>query len=104
MWHHATIRGILCNLTYTGVLRSGKIRSPVLPHLQIIESELFEAAQRIRTNRANETERSARLCTVPRNIAGQSLLSGNVYCGHCGARLNLTTSGKAYPCKKIPTG
>ena len=42
MWHHATIRGILCNLTYTGVLRSGESRSPVLPHLQIIEPELFE--------------------------------------------------------------
>ncbi len=97
MWHHATIRGILCNLTYTGVLRSGESRSPVLPHLQIIPPELFEAAQRIRTNRANDTER-----TVPRNIAGQSLLSGNVYCGHCGARLNLTTSGKAYPCKDDP--
>ena len=97
MWHHATIRGILCNLTYTGVLRSGESRSPVLPYLQIIEPELFEEAQRIRTNRANETER-----TVPRNIAGQSLLSGNVYCGHCGARLNLTTSGKAYPCKDDP--
>ena len=24
MWHHATIRGIICNLTYTGVLRSGE--------------------------------------------------------------------------------
>ena len=53
--------GILCNLTYTGVLRSGESRSPVLSHL-----------------------------------------SGNVYCGHCGARLNLTTSGKAYPCKDDP--
>ena len=97
MWHHATIRGILCNLTYTGVLRSGESRSPVLPHLQIISPELFEAAQRIRTNQANETER-----TVPRNIAGQSLLSENVYCGHCEARLNPTISGKAYPCKEDP--
>lgn len=69
----------------------------MLPHLQIIPPELFEAAQHIRTNRANETER-----TVPRNIAGQSPLSGNVYCGHCGARLTLTTSGKAYPCKEDP--
>ena len=24
MWHHATIRGIVCNLTYTGVLRCGE--------------------------------------------------------------------------------
>ena len=88
-----------CNLTYTGVLRSGESRSPELPHLQIIPPELFEAAQRIRTNRANAAEKER---TVPRNIGGQSLLSGNVFCGHCGARLTLTTSGKAYPCKDDP--
>ena len=99
MWHHATIRGIICNLTYTDVLRSGESRSKVLPHLQIIEPELFEAAQRIRTNRANAAEKER---TVPRNIGGQSLLSGNVFCGHVGARLTLTTSGKAYPCKDDP--
>ena len=98
-WHHATIRGIICNLTYTGVLRSGESRSQVLPHLQIISPELFEAAQHIRTNRANASEQER---TVPRNIGGQSLLSGNVFCGHCGSRLNLTTSGKAYPCKENP--
>lgn len=99
MWHHATIRGIICNLTYTGILRSGKSRSPVLPHLQLISPELFEAAQHIRTNRANSAEA---VRTVPRNIAGNSLLSGNVFCGHCGARLNLTTNGKPYPCKDDP--
>ncbi|WP_279067926.1 recombinase family protein [Intestinimonas butyriciproducens] len=98
-WHHSTIRGIICNLTYTGVLRSGESRSKVLLHLQIIAPELFEAAQRIRTNRANAAEAER---TVPRNIAGNSLLSGNVFCGHCGSRLNLTTNGKAYPCKEDP--
>ena len=97
MWHHASIRGIVCNLTYTGVLRCGESRSQELPYLQIIDPELFEAAQRIRTNRANEAER-----TVPRNIGGKSLLSGNVFCGHCGARLSLTTNGKSYPCKEDP--
>ena len=25
-----------------------------------------------------------------------------MYCGHCGARLSLTTNGKAYPCKEDP--
>ena len=98
-WHHATIRGIICNLTYTGVLRSGESRSKVLPHLQIISPEMFEAAQHIRTDRANSAEAER---TVPRNIAGNSLLSGNVFCGHCGSRLNLTTNGKAYPCKEDP--
>lgn len=36
------------------------------------------------------------------NTRGNSLLAGNVFCGHCGARLSLTTNGKAYPCKDDP--
>lgn len=98
-WHHATIRGIVCNLTYTGVLRCGESRSEVLPQLQIIEPELYEAAQHIRVSRSKDYEATR---TVPRNIAGNSLLSGNVFCGHCGARLTLTTNGKRYPCKDDP--
>lgn len=31
---------------------------------------------------------------APLNTTGQSLLSGNVFCGHCGGRLVITTSGK----------
>jgi hypothetical protein len=30
------------------------------------------------------------------NTKGKSLLSGNIFCGHCGARLTLTTNGKKY--------
>lgn len=90
---------IICNLTYTGILRSGESRSQVLPHLQLISQEMFDAAQRIRTSRANAAEQDR---TAPRNIGGQSLLSGNVFCGHCGARLALTTNGKAYPCAEDP--
>ena len=92
-----TYKSIICNLTYTGVLRSGESRSQTLPHLQIIEQELFEAAQHIRTSRANSAEQERR---VPLNTRGQSLLAGNVFCGHCGSRLALTTNGKAYPCKE----
>ena len=99
MWHHATVRGILCNLTYTGVLRCGESRSEHLPHLQIIEPELFEIAQRIRENRMRAMEQEHR---VPMNTLGQNLLAGNVFCGHCGSRLSLTTNGKAYPCKDAP--
>lgn len=99
-WHHASIRGIICNLTYTGVLRSGDSRSQVLPHLQIIPPELFEAAQSIRTTRANSAEQERR---IPLNTRGSSLLAGNVFCGHCGSRLSLTTNGKAYPCKDDPS-
>lgn len=91
MWHPASIRGILCNLTYTGVLRCGESRSPLLPELQIISEAQFEEAQRIREARSRSADESR---TVPINTKGQSLLSGNVFCGHCGSRLNLTTNGK----------
>ena len=90
----------VCNPTYTGVLRSGDSRSPVLEELQIITPDLFEAAQNIRTARvdASSCERH-----IPMNTRGNSLLAGNVFCGHCGARLTLTTNGKRYPCKDDPT-
>ena len=58
-WHHASIRGIICNLTYTGVLRCGESRSGLLPHLQIIDPELFEAAQRIRKNVPQQRRRKS---------------------------------------------
>lgn len=95
MWHHASIRGILCNLTYTGVLRCGKTRSPLQPNLQIISEKQFQAAQSIREERG----KSAAERTMPLSTASTvALLGGIVYCGHCGARLSLTTNGKYYPC------
>ncbi len=90
-WHPASIRGILTNLTYTGVLRSGDSRSEALKELQIISDEQFQTAQSIRTARREEREGNR---TVPLNTKGKSLLSGNVFCAHCGSRLTLTTSGK----------
>lgn len=89
MWHPASIHGILCNPTYTGVLRSGESRSPILPELQIIPTEQFERAQLIRKERSATAQS---IPSIPINTRGQSLLSGNVFCGHCGARLTLTTS------------
>lgn len=91
MWHPATIRGILGNLTYTGILRCGDARSETIPELQIIPVEQFEAAQAIRSARSNENRQNP---TIPLNTKGQSLLAGNVYCGHCGARLTLTTNAR----------
>ena len=91
MWHPASIRGILGNLTYTGVLRCGDARSETIPELQIVSPEQYEAAQRIREARSNENRKTP---IVPLNTKGESLLAGNVYCGHCGARLTLTTNGR----------
>ena len=89
-WHEATVGHILHNIMYTGVLRSGSTQSKAFPDLQIISPENFELAQKLMAERANECNA---LRTMPRNTRGQSLLSGNVFCGHSGGRLTLTTNG-----------
>ena len=90
-WHAASIRGILNNLTYTGVLRSGESRSEIISSLQIITPEQFERATEIMQARSEHWKEQN---TVPLNTKGRSLLAGNIYCGHCGSRLTLTTSGR----------
>ena len=92
-WSHNTIRNILQNETYVGVLRSGESRSPQLPELQIVPQGLFDRAREIRNQRA---EAKANVPRVPINMRGKSLLSGNVFCGHCGSRLHLTTTSRYY--------
>lgn len=88
-----SINRIIKNPLYIGILCNGESRSEeVLTDLQIIDIELFERAQNIVQNRAKpRTHRE-----VPLNTKGQSLLVGNVYCGHCGRRLTLATSGRKY--------
>ena len=92
-WAYNTIRNILHNPTYTGYLRSGDSRSPFIPELQIISQEQFDRAQEILRQRAEVIKNTPR---VPLNMKGTSLLSGNVFCGHCGARLHLSTASKYY--------
>ena len=92
-WHPGSLRGMVGNLTYMGVLRCGDARSELIPELQIIPQEEFEAAQRIREDRSAHAAEEAEH-HVPLRTRGQALLSNNVYCGHCGARLALTTSRK----------
>lgn len=93
-WHLSSIRGMIKNITYIGILRSGESRSQVLPQLQIIDEQLFQAAQEITKQRSGKYEDTRH---IPLNIKGTSLLAGNVFCGHCGARLSLTTNGKGRP-------
>ena len=92
-WSYNTVRNIIHNPTYTGYLRSGESRSPFIPELQIISQEQFDRAQEIMQQRAEMLQSKPR---VPLNMKGNALLSGNVFCGHCGARLHLSTACKYY--------
>jgi len=90
---NGTISNMLRNNSYTGVLKSGETVSEIFPELQIITPEIFEAAQNLVRQRSAAKQAERR---IPLNTKGSSLLSGNVFCGHCGARLTVTTSGKKY--------
>ena len=83
-----SINRIIKNPIYTGVIRNGDSQSDVLTDLQIIDEETFEKAQRMMEKRVTHHS------DVPLNTKGLSLLVGNIYCGHCGGRLTLTTSGR----------
>lgn len=78
------------NSIYIGIIHRGDSKSEVLPELKIIDEELFLRAQEIASARKVQQRE------VPLTTRGQSLLVGNVYCGCCGARLMLTTSGHKY--------
>ena len=83
-----SINRIIKNPIYTGVIRNGDSQSDVLTDLQIIDEETFEKAQQMMEKRVTHHS------DVPLNTKGRSLLVGNIYCGHCGGRLTLTTSGR----------
>ena len=89
---NCTIHHMLGNKSYIGVLKSGETVSEIFPHLQIIDPRTYEAAQSLLLQRS-AAYRDRR---VPLNTTGRSLLSGNVFCGHCGSRLTVTTNGKKY--------
>lgn len=90
-WHPATIQAMLRNILYIGILRSGEACSEPLEPLRIIDDKTFDIVKEMLEirSRKNKETRSA-----PLNTRGNSLLSGFIFCGHCGARLCVTTSGK----------
>jgi len=89
---NSTIHHMLENKSYIGVLKSGETESEIFPHLQIIDPYTFETTQNILMQRSSEYKERC----IPLNTRGSSLLSGNIFCGHCGARLTVTTNGKKY--------
>jgi len=85
---NTSINRIIKNPIYIGIIRNGEAQSEVIPELQIIDPETFERAQKIMADRTTHH------AETPLNLKGQSLLVGNIYCGHCRNRLTLTTSGR----------
>ena len=79
-----TILRILRNRIYTGYLVSGDAVSPYIPDLHIIDNEEFEAVQFILNQRSRKDEEKRQIAM---NTKGKAMLSGNIFCAHCGHRL-----------------
>ena len=79
-----TIRRILKNEIYIGYIVNGNAKSNRIETLRIVSDEDFAFAQEILSQRArvNDDKR-----TVAMSNKGKALLSGNIFCAHCGCRL-----------------
>jgi len=83
-----TVNRILKNRMYCGYYISGDIISPHIPHLKIIDEETYEQALKIIKQRSDKNDEKTQ---VARNTKGKTLLSGNVYCAHCGSHMIATS-------------
>ena len=79
-----TVIRILRNKLYCGYMVSGEITSPQLKELQIIDEKIFEQAQFILDEREQANEEKRKIALTTRS---ESLLSGIMYCAHCGGRM-----------------
>lgn len=85
---NTTIQHMLKNVIYTGVLRSGDTYSEPFPELEIIDKHTFDRVQEMLEQRSVAYKER----NMPLRTKGQGLLSGSLYCGHCGARLIQTSN------------
>ena len=78
------IRRILRNPIYSGYLVRGESKSDLIPELQIVSERDFAIVQDILEQRSRKNDERR---TVSLNNQSRELLSGNVFCAHCGCRL-----------------
>ena len=91
-----TIIRILRNKLTCGYMVSGDTVSPHMKELQIIDEKMFERAQYILEQRAmkNSDERQIALSTK-----SQAMLSGVMFCAHCGGRMTSNMHTEKYTVK-----
>ena len=115
-FHYSSIQNILRNIMYVGIMRSGETQSEIFPDLQIISPDQFKRVAQAREQRTFDYEQKCGMTqeetvtledgseisvlrpprNVPRKNVGNALLSGNIYCGHCGGRIFATTARKSH--------
>ena len=81
----STVRNVLGNKTYTGCLHFGGV-SVENAHEAIISEEQFNTAQILRAKRRHKYGSTA--------FQSEHLLTGMLFCGHCGGRYYLRDTGR----------
>lgn len=96
VWTAASVRTILHNVVYTGRLHMNDTLSEPIESLRIIPDSQFEFVQyalKARIPRKYEQQRKAENDAMPKEmktkaaVYGATMLSGILYCAHCGKKL-----------------
>ena len=85
LWRGSSIRAIISNPIYIGIYHMQGVQSEPFEHLRIIEDSVFEKCNQTVKGRSVRNFGSA--SQTPIRTDTRSLLSGVIYCGHCGCRL-----------------
>ncbi len=89
----SNIKRILKSKLYCGYIVGGGVSSPKLEEITIIDEDLWERAQEIVKQREKRYEERR---NVSLRTQSENLLAGNIYCGHCGARITYSATNKKY--------
>ncbi len=85
LWRGTSVRALIDNPIYLGIYHMNGVKSEPFEHLKIISQELFDKCQQVVKGRSTKYYGSESL--VPFRTDTRSLLTGIIYCGHCGCRL-----------------
>lgn len=84
LWRGTSIRALISNPIYKGVLHFGDELSEPFEHLRIIDDDTFDRCLELVKGRACKPESPPE---VPVRTDSRSLLTGLLFCGECGSRL-----------------
>ncbi len=84
-----TILRLLRDRSNCGYIISGGVMSEKIPELAIWDENEFELVNKILDQRSIKYEEKQNFARMTK---GKTLLSGNIYCGHCGCHLNAANS------------
>lgn len=91
-----TVNRILKNRLYCGYYVAGDTSSPKLENLVIIDENVFDEVQKILRQRSKKNDEKQH---IARTTKGKTLLSGNLYCAHCGGKLVASAGKDSYRLK-----